>query len=312
MTASPPTYRTPPSAAAADAASAAATAWTAATASATTTASAATTVPTPATSAAASPALLAFDTATERASIGVAAHGRLWQREIEGGGRASALFLPEVLGLLAAAGIELGALDAIAFGRGPGAFTGLRVACAVAQGLAFGATKPVLPIDTLLAVAEDARAGASTLRVWAVIDARMDEIYAAEYAFGAASEGVETGGPAWSGALDLAAAKPGWRCVVEPHLSSVEALNARWREAPPSAVAGNALGAFGARLECGAARRFAGAAPRPGGLLTLAQRAWALGQAIDPALALPLYLRDKVAQTTVEREATRRSRTLNG
>ncbi|MGH8798278.1 MAG: tRNA (adenosine(37)-N6)-threonylcarbamoyltransferase complex dimerization subunit type 1 TsaB, partial [Caldimonas sp.] len=126
-------------------------------------------------------ALLAFDTATERTRIALAARGRIWQHEGEGGARASAAFLPALLALLAEADVKLADLDAIAFGRGPGAFTGLRVACTVAQGLALGAAKPVLPIDTLLAVAEDARAGAESLRVWAVMDARMNEIYAAEY-----------------------------------------------------------------------------------------------------------------------------------
>src|SRR5689334_2060500 len=99
------------------------------------------------------PPLLAFDTATESTSIALAAQGRVWQHEGEGGARASAAFLPAVLALLDAAGVAVADLDAIAFGRGPGAFTGLRVACSVAQGLAFGAGKPVLPIDTLLAIA---------------------------------------------------------------------------------------------------------------------------------------------------------------
>ena len=117
--------------------------------------------------------LLAFDTATERISIAVAARGRMWTHEGEGGAQSSATFLPAVMALLAEADVPSAALDAIAFGRGPGAFTGLRVACAVAQGLAFGARKPVLPIDTLLALAEDARDGAAdspsgpcSMRAW--------------------------------------------------------------------------------------------------------------------------------------------------
>src|SRR5436190_21281575 len=125
--------------------------------------------------------LLAFDTATERVSIALGAAGRVWTHEADGGAQASATLIPAILGLLAQAQLPLHELDAIAFGRGPGAFTGLRTACSVAQGLAFGAGKPVLPIDTLLAVAEDARAGAPRLRVWALADARMDQIYAAEY-----------------------------------------------------------------------------------------------------------------------------------
>ena len=161
---------------------------------------------------ASSGALLAFDTATERISIAVAAHGRTWTHEGEGGARSSATFLPAVMALLDEAGVSVAALDAIAFGRGPGAFTGLRVACAVAQGLAFGAAKPVLPVDTLLALAEDARAGAADFAVWALLDARMDEIYAAEYVHGAG----------------------GWTVRTAPMLTSPEALETIWREHEPA------------------------------------------------------------------------------
>ena len=225
-------------------------------------------------------ALLAFDTATERTSIALAARGRTWQHEGEGGARASAAFLPALLALLAEADVKLADLDAIAFGRGPGAFTGLRVACAVAQGLAFGAAKPVLPIDTLLAVAEDARAGAESLRVWAVMDARMNEIYAAEYEFGAT----------------------GWQVRSAPMLTTPAALNGLWRESEPQVVAGSAVAAFGARLESAGAHRLPDAAPRALGMLALGRALLAAGGAVDAALALPLYLRDKVALTSAERE----------
>jgi tRNA threonylcarbamoyladenosine biosynthesis protein TsaB len=225
--------------------------------------------------------LLAFDTATERISIALAAGDRIWSHEGEGGARASATFLPAVMGLLAEAGVGVGALDAIAFGRGPGAFTGLRVACSVAQGLAFGAARPVLPIDTLLALAEDARAGAATFAVWALLDARMGEIYAAEYAFDA----------------------HGWDVRTAPMLTTPQVLERLWQARAPGVVAGNALVAFGSGLDCGGARRMPEAAPRATGMLALARALWSAGGAVDPALALPLYLRDKVAQTTAEREA---------
>ena len=227
------------------------------------------------------PPLLAFDTATECTSIALAAHGRVWQHEGEGGARASAAFLPAVLALLDAAGVAVSDLDAIAFGRGPGAFTGLRVACSVAQGLAFGAGKPVLPIDTLLAIAEDARDDAASMQVWSVIDARIDEIYAAEYVFGPA----------------------GWAVRTAPMLTTPDALNRLWRAAEPKVVAGNALGAFGDRLVTAGARRVPAAAPRAVGMLRLAAALRAAGGAVDPALALPLYVRDKVAETTAERAA---------
>ncbi len=227
--------------------------------------------------------LLAFDTATERMSVALAAHGRVWAVDAPGGATASATLIPTVLGLLADADVALNDLDAIAFGRGPGAFTGLRTACSVAQGLAFGAGKPVLPIDTLLAVAEDARAGADATTLWVAMDARMNEIYAAEYRFGAGR----------------------WQVLQAPMLVSPEALNQRWQDAPPQCVAGNALAAFGAQLIAPGAVLLPAAMPRAAALLPLAQAAWDAGAALDAALALPLYLRDKVALTSVERDAVR-------
>ncbi len=226
-------------------------------------------------------ALLAFDTATERISIALAAHGRTWTHEGEGGARSSATFLPAVMALLDEAGVSVGALDAIAFGRGPGAFTGLRVACAVAQGLAFGAGKLVLPVDTLLALAEDAREGAAEFAVWSLLDARMDEIYAAEYVYRAGS----------------------WTVRAAPMLTSPEALERIWREREPAVVAGNALTAFDHRLDSRGARRLPLAAPRALGMLALARSQWLEGAAVDATLAVPLYLRDKVALTTAERAA---------
>ncbi len=227
--------------------------------------------------------LLAFDTATERISVALAAHGRVWAVDAPGGASASATLIPAILGLLAGADVALRDLDAIAFGRGPGAFTGLRTACSVAQGLAFGAARPVLPIDTLLAVAEDARAGADGITLWVAMDARMNEIYAAEYRFGAGR----------------------WQVLQAPMLISPEALNQRWHDAPPQHVAGSALAAFGAQLRAPGAVLLPGAMPRAAALLPLAQAAWDAGAALDAALALPLYLRDKVALTTVERDAVR-------
>ena len=231
------------------------------------------------------PAWLAFDTSTDTVHCGLAAAGRAWTRQAAGGAQASALLIPELLRLLADAGLALRDLDAIAFGRGPGAFTGLRTACSVAQGLAFGAALPVLPLDTLKAVAEDAAAQApgGLDDVWAATDARMGEVYAAHYRRTPA----------------------GWQALAAPALYSLDALHAAWRTAPPAAVAGSALAAFGERLDSGAARRFPDAAPRAVALLALAAAAWAAGEAVDAAEALPHYLRDKVAQTTAERDAAR-------
>ena len=233
--------------------------------------------------------LLAFDTATEQLSIALARRGEVFEHEAAGGAQASATLIPAILALLARAGVGLTDLDAIAFGRGPGAFTGLRTACSVAQGLAFGAGKPVLPIDSLLAVAEDARGDdARAQRVWVAMDARMNEVYAAQYAF----------------------ADGRWATLDAPLLTTPELLNARWRAQPPDLIAGNALAAFGAQLVTGIARRAPEARPRGRAMLPLARALWAAGGAVDAALALPRYVRDKVAQTTLERDAARAAKAL--
>jgi tRNA threonylcarbamoyladenosine biosynthesis protein TsaB len=228
-------------------------------------------------------ALLTFDTATERMIVAVTRDGRSHSHIGAGGARASATLISTILRLLGEAGLEIRDLDAIAFGRGPGAFTGLRTACSVAQGLAFGAGKPVLPIDSLLVVAEDARNGAEAIRVWATIDARMDQIYAAEYAF----------------------AHGRWKVVHAPMLSDAEALSERWRVEAADVVAGDAIAAFGARLDTGNARLRPQAGPGVAALVALAEAAWRDDAGVDAAQALPLYVRDKVAETTCEREAKR-------
>ena len=150
------------------------------------------------------PCLLAFDSATDRLYLGLCVGARQWLDERQGGRRASAVLIGRLTTMLAAAGIGLRQLDAIAFGRGPGAFTGLRAACAVAQGLAFGAHRPLLAVDTLMAVAEDARMRSDAADVWVAVDARMGEIYAAHYTHEAS----------------------GWRTRVEPALHAPQELAA--------------------------------------------------------------------------------------
>jgi tRNA threonylcarbamoyladenosine biosynthesis protein TsaB len=225
------------------------------------------------------PFLLAFDTATETMALGVCGPAGEYRWAGPGGAAASGALLPRARDLLAEAGLTAGRLQAIAFGAGPGAFTGLRTACAAAQGLAFGLGCPVLPLDSLALVAED-----TTWRdgpVWVAMDARMDEVYAAEYR--------PDGG--------------GWSALVPPALYTLEALAARWSDAPPQRVAGSAVAAFRDRLPFGGALLQAAETDRAAALLRLARRAWATGEAIDPARALPVYLRDKVALTTAERAA---------
>ena len=139
--------------------------------------------------------LLAFDTSTDTLSIAVqqgeGALAQVWAHTGVGGAQASSTLIPAIQRLMKEAGLDFRQLDAIAFGRGPGSFTGLRTACSVAQGLAFGAGVPVLPVDSLVAVAEEARfqfcaaenlaarVAPARLRVLALLDARMDELYAA-------------------------------------------------------------------------------------------------------------------------------------
>jgi tRNA threonylcarbamoyladenosine biosynthesis protein TsaB len=229
--------------------------------------------------------LLALDSSTEELSVAVAAGERQWVRVVAGGALASSRIIVLALEGLAACGLQVSQLDAVAFGAGPGAFTGLRCACAVAQGLAFACGKPVLAIDSLMIVAESARAGwpDGAGELWVAMDARMDELYAACYRF-------EDGR---------------WRVLSAPALYTLDALAAHWSVAPPRAVAGNAVRIFGARLPLGAATVLPDTKDRGHALLALAQQAWGHGEGMPAEQAAPVYLRDKVALTSAEREAAR-------
>lgn len=229
------------------------------------------------------PRLLALDTSTEVLAVGLVDGEQIWRHIGPGGAQASARMIPSALALLRDAGLAPGALDALAFGAGPGAFTGLRSACAVAQGLAFGLQRPVIALDSLMIVAEDARAqlGAAAEQVWVAMDARMDEIYAGQYRWQAGE----------------------WLPIDAPALWAWSALAQRWADAPPTCVAGTALQVFGTRLHVGAAVCVAAEHDRVGAMLALARRHWASGRTTPAAQALPIYLRDKVALTTAEREA---------
>lgn len=121
--------------------------------------------------------ILALETATEAFSVAVLADGRLFSHHEVAPRRHAELLLPTIDRLLADAGISLQDVDAIGFGRGPGAFTGVRIAVAAAQGLAFGADKPVIGVSTLAALAQGAL-DQGHAQVLAAIDARMGEVYA--------------------------------------------------------------------------------------------------------------------------------------
>jgi len=234
------------------------------------------------------PCVLAFDTSTERLALGLQGAGGPLTLLADGGAAASATLLPHIHALLEQARLGLADVDAIAFGRGPGAFTGLRTACAVAQGLGLGLARPLLPIDSLLIVAEDARAqaasGAPEFEVGVAMDARMDEAYAGRYRWQAGC----------------------WHVLQAPALYSLAALAEAWSGEARQALAGSGLAAFGPRLALPAAcRRVLSEHDRAAALLRLALQAALAGEGVDASAALPLYLRDKVALTTREREAAR-------
>lgn len=234
------------------------------------------------TAAAAAAPLLAFDTSTEHLSVALACGGRLFTRDAAGGAQSSATLIPAVQAVLAEAGIGFAELGAIVFGRGPGSFTGLRTATAAAQGMAYGARPggvPVLPVDTLLAVAEEARATHGLTRVVAALDARMDEVYCCAYAWDAAAG-------RWQAQGDFGLCKP--EAVVVP---------------PGWTLAGTARAAYGTRV--GGDAPAVAALPTAAALLRLAPALAAAGGLLPAAQALPLYVRDKVAKTTAERQRER-------
>jgi len=248
--------------------------------------------------------LLAFDTSTDALSVAVLrstpAGPRYWQHQGAGGAAASGSLIAAILDLLRQADLRLQDLDAICFGSGPGSFTGLRTACSVAQGLAYGAGVPVLPVPSLLALAQSARAAHAPLAadgcVSALLDARMDEVYAATYAFAA----------------------HGWTLLQAPCLLAPEQV-AAWSQsaqAPPCAAsqtpgaqarsawrawAGNVFGIYGQRLAAPAAGMCFDALPQAMAILQVAPALIAAGACVPPEQALPLYVRDKVAKTTGER-----------
>ena len=226
--------------------------------------------------------LLAFDTSTDVLSIAVCKGAQVWQHVGAGGAQASATLIPTLMALMSQAELHFDGLHAIAFGRGPGSFTGLRTACSVAQGLALGAGVPVLPVDTLLAVAEEARlqiGAVNSLRVMAVLDARMDEVYAACYEF----NGVQ-----WTQHGDYSLCKP-------EELRQWMLPGAQWQ------LAGNAHAVYGARLPL-TAKSPVYALPTAVAMLRLAPALIASGHAVPADQALPTYIRDKVAKTTLERQ----------
>lgn len=221
--------------------------------------------------------ILALDTSTEYCSVAVLADGALFAREILAGQRHSTLLLPLVNETLAQCAVELCALDGIAFGSGPGSFTGLRIACSVAQGLAFGAALPVLGVSTLLALAH----GCGQSRVIACLDARMGEVYHAAYEKHGA-QWRETAAPGLYSPQDVPLPQGGgWFGCGSGFNAHGESLRQR----------------FGAQL----AGVTADSPPRASDMARLALPFFERGDGQDAAQAAPLYIRNKIALKTSER-----------
>lgn len=223
------------------------------------------------------PTILAIDTSTELASTALLRGDRVVARESSGVHTHSQSILPLVQSVLHEAGISLSQCDAIAFGCGPGSFTGVRTACGIAQGLAFGANLPVVPVVTLLSMAQACRTASGASDVLAVLDARMGEVYWAQYRF-----------------------TDGWQVVIEPTLSSAGEV------APQGAVVacGNGLVAYAAAFQQSglALHSHALITPHAVQVAELARTAFVQKQALPVREAQPLYLRNKVALTTAERK----------
>ena len=242
--------------------------------------------------------LLAFDTSTEILSVAVSRDdmdgAQVWQYTGAGGARASADLIATVLDLLRQANLQLAEMDAICFGCGPGSFTGLRTACAVAQGLAFGANVPVLPVDSLLAVAEEARfsgmVDVSKAEVVALLDARMDEMYTASFV--------------WSDGQ--------WTVLSRDVLVRPENFAQQCADLDSAKVtlAGNVFAVYSQHLQAVAQRLpCVTALPTATAMLRLAPQLLAAGKAVPADQALPSYIRDKVAKTTAERMAEKAAAT---
>jgi len=226
--------------------------------------------------------ILALDSSTDWLSVALSNSDGWQERGERAATAASERALPLVRALLGAAGLRVGDLDGIAFGAGPGSFTGVRIACGIAQGLALGADLPVVAIPTLLALAQHAWRTGGTEAVFACLDARMREVYVAAY---------EYDGLRWRVVLDPAVAIPG-----EAPL-------------PPGddwTGVGNGFAAYPALRE-----RFGGALagceegmlPTAVAIGSLALPRFAAGEGVPAREAAPLYVRHRVALTTAERAA---------
>jgi tRNA threonylcarbamoyladenosine biosynthesis protein TsaB len=230
--------------------------------------------------------LLAIDTATESCSAALLCGESLLERSELAPRRHAELILPMIDSLLSEAGLSRRQLDGIAVGRGPGAFTGVRLAISVAQGLALGLDIPVVPVSSLAALAQDVPGDAAVLAesILAVIDARMGEIYAG--VFRRREDGLveSVGEESVTSAGELILLQSSQWCVVGSGWDA-------YRDALSAHLAGPPRWAEGARY------------PQAHAIARLAQPQFAAGRGVSPEYALPVYLRDKVALTIEEQRA---------
>ena len=214
----------------------------------------------------------ALETSSDWCSVALWLDGEIASMEARAPNRHSELVLPMLDSLLSQAGLSIEKLEAVAFGSGPGSFTGLRIACGVAQGLALARSLPVAPVSSFEAIAEEC----NSPRVVACIDARMREVYYAA----------------------LERTKQGWKEVVPA--SCVPPGEA---PAPPGdgwVGVGSGFAAFPAFLHNKISTVIPEVHPTAHSVARLAAQRLAAGQGVDAALALPTYFRDKVAFTQAE------------
>ncbi|MBR7798866.1 tRNA (adenosine(37)-N6)-threonylcarbamoyltransferase complex dimerization subunit type 1 TsaB [Undibacterium fentianense] len=223
--------------------------------------------------------IIAIETSTDVASVALLSQSQIFKRTLAGVSTHSFGLLPAIQEILGEAQIDLRDVDALAFGCGPGAFTGVRTACGVVQGLAFGLDKPVLPIVSLIPMAEAARRHFNVTDVVCCLDARMNEVYSGHYQF----DGMR------------------WQLVGELRLGPLaESENYSFERKLPI-VLGTGLTCSNPLVKC------LYESPSAEFILPIAKQALFDELICSPAMAQPLYLRNKVALTTLERESARTS-----
>lgn len=248
--------------------------------------------------------LIALETSTEFCSVALRHAGQVTVRRVHAGQTHSERLLPMLAELLAEAGIAVHACEAIAFGAGPGSFTGLRIACSVAQGLAYGLDCPVIAVDTLRAMAEELRQNLSHNRepesipdgtlVLAALDARMQEVYWAVYAW-QGGEWQERVAPGLSRPADVRHELAGEAGLVSggaPIAGSSAMVH--WG-------CGNGFDHFSVELSPCVVRIGGPKIPDAEAMAALAERQFARGETMAAQAAAPLYVRNRVALTTLER-----------